>query len=110
MVQKFLEQVKKRDGSIVAFDRNKITEAIFSAAKAVGGSDIKLAEELSGRVVHSLKRKFGTRIPSVEDVQDAVEKELIEAGHTKTAKTYILYRQRSVWEFHRDVVSLIRRC
>jgi len=94
MVQKFLEQVKKRDGSIVAFDRNKITEAIFSAAKAVGGSDIKLAEELSGRVVHSLKRKFGTRIPSVEDVQDAVEKELIEAGHAKTAKTYILYRQK----------------
>lgn len=94
IVQKFLESVRKRDGSIVPFDKNRITEAVFAAAKAVGGSDRKIAEEIAEKIVHSLKKKFGTKIPSVEEVQDVVEKELIEAGHAKTAKAYIIYRQR----------------
>jgi ribonucleoside-triphosphate reductase len=94
MVQKFLESVRKRDGSITPFDKNRVTEAIFSAAKAVGGSDRKIAEQLSEKVIHSLKKKFGTRVPGVEEVQDVIEKELIEAGHAKTAKAFILYRTK----------------
>lgn len=94
MVQKFLENVKKRDGSLAPFDRKRISDAIFAAAKAVGGTDRQLAEELTEKILHSLKMKFGTKPPSVEDVQDAVEKELIEAGHAKTAKAYIIYRRK----------------
>jgi len=91
-MHKFLERVKKRDGRIVPFEEGKIEEAIFKAAKAVGGKDKALAKELSGKVVHRLKIKFGTRVPSVEEVQDEVEKQLIESGHAQTAKAYILYR------------------
>ena len=94
MAARFLENVVKRDGSLAPFDRARIEEAVFSAAKAVGGTNRQIAVELTDRVVHALKKKFGTRPPTVEEVQDTVEKELIEAGHAKTAKAYILYRQR----------------
>ena len=76
------------------FDVNKITDAIFNAARAVGGEDRQLAEELAQVVVKYLNKTKTTGIPSVEDVQDAVEKVLIETGHAKTAKAYILYRDR----------------
>jgi ribonucleoside-triphosphate reductase len=94
MVQKFLENVKKRDGSLVPFNRDRIEDAVFAAAKAVGGQDRAMAKEITEKTVHRLKMQFGTRAPTVEDIQDAVEKELIEAGHAKTAKAYILYRQQ----------------
>jgi len=93
MVKKFLENVRKRDGSLVSFSEKRIEDAIFAAAKAVGGHDRKMAAQVTERVVHRLKMQFGTRPPTVEDIQDAVEKELIESGHAKTAKAYILYRQ-----------------
>ncbi|MCL4514354.1 MAG: anaerobic ribonucleoside-triphosphate reductase [Firmicutes bacterium] len=85
--------IRKRDGRIVPFDQEKITEAIFKAARAVGGEDRKLAAELSQAVVEYLVKKT-TGIPMVEEVQDVVEKILIETGHAKTAKAYILYRDR----------------
>jgi len=94
MVKRFLENVKKRDGSLAPFDRKRIEDAIFAAAKAVGGTNRQLAAEMTDRVLHSLKKRFGTKPPSVEAIQDTVEKELIEAGHAKTAKAYILYRQQ----------------
>jgi ribonucleoside-triphosphate reductase len=94
MVQRFLESVRKRDGSTAPFDRKKIEDAIFAAAKSVGGTNRQIAVDLTDRIVHALKKKFGTRIPSVEEIQDTVEKELIEAGHAKTAKAYIIYRQK----------------
>lgn len=86
--------VKKRDGKIVAFDKSKIAEAIFKAAKAVGGEDRSLADALANEVSEFTCAKFGSRIPTVEDVQDCVEKVLIEKGHAKTAKAYILYRDK----------------
>jgi ribonucleoside-triphosphate reductase len=90
-----IQQVKKRDGKIVPFDREKITEAIFKAAKAVGGSDRQLADELSRVVTMFLEKDFPDgSVPSIEDIQDMVEKVLIETGHAKTAKAYILYRQK----------------
>ncbi len=95
MEKKFLEKVKKRDGRVVPFQKEKIEEAIFKAARAVGGKDRETAKKLADRVVHRLKMKFGTKIPTVEQIQDEAEKELIElieSGHAKTAKAYILYR------------------
>ncbi len=86
--------IKKRDGRIVQFDLNKITEAIFKAAKAVGGEDRQLATELSVVVVRYLAACTAQEMPGVEEVQDAVEKVLIERGHARTAKAYILYRDR----------------
>lgn len=82
----------KRDGREVAFDETKITDAIFSAAKAVDSPDRQVAMELTLDVVRALKEQYGDRIFSVEDVQDMVEKILIEKGHSRIAKAYILYR------------------
>ncbi len=89
-----IAQIRKRDGRIVDFSQEKITRAIWGAAQAVGGRDRKLAERLSNRVVALLAEKFLQEIPGVEDVQDLVEKVLIEEGHARTAKAYILYRKQ----------------
>jgi ribonucleoside-triphosphate reductase len=86
--------IRKRDGRIVEFKKDKITSAIFKAAKAVGGENLELAEELTEVVCNFLNKTLGHSIPSVEDVQDTVEKVLIETGHAKTAKAYILYRDK----------------
>ena len=87
-------KIKKRDGREASFDENKITEAIFKAAKAVGGADKQLAMELTLDVLRLLKHQYSTGMFGVEEVQDAVEKILIEKGHAKTAKAYILYRDK----------------
>ncbi len=90
-----IERIQKRDGRIANFEPNKITDVIFKAAVAVGGSDRKLSEDLSKKVIKLLEETFPNgEIPCVEDVQDAVEKILIKNGHAKTAKAYILYRDR----------------
>ena len=81
----------KRSGEVVGFDRTKITNAIYKAAAAVGGHDRALSEKLAAQVIELLESGGGT--PSVEEIQDIVEKVLIENGHARTAKAYILYRQ-----------------
>ncbi len=89
------KKIRKRDGRIAVFEADKITTAIFKAAQAVGGKDRKKAEQLTKQVVEKIRQIHGeTGIPTVEHVQDIVEKVLIEKGHAKTAKAYILYRQR----------------
>lgn len=88
-------EIRKRDGRVVPFDPDKITDAIFKAARAVGGSDRGIAENLTRQVIKSLQEKAHNGIiPSVEEVQDEVEIMLIENGHARTAKAYILYRDR----------------
>lgn len=88
-------KIRKRDGRVVDFDIEKITNAIFKAAQAVGGENRELAETLAQRVVDELIKRHGdTGIPSVEEVQDIVETVLIRSGHAKTAKAYILYRRK----------------
>jgi ribonucleoside-diphosphate reductase alpha chain len=90
-----ITQIRKRDGRIVPFDDEKITSAIYRAIVATGGRDRALAESLSARVVETLDEKYGTEaIPAVEDVQDVVERVLVENGQAKVAKVYILYRQK----------------
>ena len=89
-----MQWIKKRDSTIVPFDRAKITEAIFKAAQSVGGKDKKEAERLSDLVVLRLLARFDSKhLPAVEDVQDEAIKVLIEEGHAKTAVAYILYRK-----------------
>ncbi len=88
-----IKLVRKRDGRLVPFDQEKITNAIFKAAQAVGGDDRERAVFISNAVVKMLEERFGDAvIPSVEDIQDLVERALIKHGHAKTAKAYILYR------------------
>ena len=90
-----ITKIEKRDGRIVDFDQEKITNAIFKAVLAVGGKDRERAKFLSDQVVKELEKRYGEKkIPTVEEIQDIVEKILIEHGHAKTAKAYILYRQK----------------
>ncbi len=92
-----INKIIKRDGRIVDFQIEKIADAIFKAAKAVGGQDADKSLRLAHQVVDLYTRNNPPHaIPTVEEIQDLVEKVLIEAGHAKTAKAYILYRsQRS---------------
>jgi uridine kinase len=88
-----IKQVKKRDGRVVPFTQNRITNAIYRAAVAVGGRDKLTAQKLSDQAVAMLEEIYAdVKIPSVEEIQDVVEKILIENGHARTAKAYILYR------------------
>ena len=94
--------VRKRDGKLEQFDPERITNAIWKAAKAVGGSDRQQAKKLTDEVLAALKNKFGEDgCPTVEEIQDLVEKMLIENGHAQTAKAYILYRKQ-----HQDMREL----
>lgn len=90
----YFNTVIKRDGRVVSFDKTKIADAIFKAAIAVGGEDRLMAEELASAVTLFLRKKFGSTPPTIEQIQDVVEKVLIETGHAKTAKVYILYREK----------------
>lgn len=90
-----VKKIRKRDGSVVEFNRDKIVNAIFKAAQSVGGEDKKEAEKVADKAVEYIENRFkGDEIPDVEQIQDIVEKALIESGHAATAKSYILYRHR----------------
>ncbi len=89
-----LKKIRKRDGSVVNFEPQKITWAIFKAANAVGGDDWDRAEVLCRQVVDMATLKYGDAPVDVEDIQDIVEKVLIENGHVRTAKAFILYREK----------------
>ena len=84
-------KIKKRDGRNVTFNIEKIANAIYKAAQSVGGSNQEEALVLAGKVVDMLMEKNLTS-PTVEQIQDCVEKVLINEGHASTAKAYILYR------------------
>ncbi len=89
-----LTQIVKRDRSYAAFKKEKIVLAIFKAATAVGGNDFTIAENLTKEVMRIAENKYPDGIADVEGIQDIVEKVLIEAGHAKTAKAFILYREK----------------
>lgn len=89
-----IAQVRKRDGKIENYERNKIANAIYKAALACDGHDKELANKLAEEVEKIAEAKFGNRMPTVEEIQDIVEKVLIENRHAKVAKAYILYREK----------------
>ncbi len=105
-----ITQIRKRDGRIVAFDKEKITSAVYKAVVATGGrEDRTLAESLSARVIEILDEKYGTgTIPAVEDVQDVVERALVENGQAKVAKAYIIYRQKRA-EIRREKQRILEK-
>jgi ribonucleoside-triphosphate reductase len=86
-------KVRKRDGTLEDFNPEKIVESIFRSAQAVGGRDRELAKRLANEVVAKIQSQFQTEIVSTEDIGNIVEKVLIERGHARTAKAYILYRK-----------------
>jgi len=88
-----IEMIIKRDGRAVPFRKEKIVSAVYRAAVACGGRDAAEAERVADDVLAMLEaRRSGDSFPTVEEVQDLVEKALIERGHARTAKAYILYR------------------
>lgn len=87
-------QVRKRDGQIQNFNKTKIADAIYKAAVACDGSDRQMAEKLANQVEKVVNETFGNKIPGVEQIQDIVEKVLIENRHATVAKAYILYRDK----------------
>ncbi|MBC7247413.1 MAG: vitamin B12-dependent ribonucleotide reductase [Actinobacteria bacterium] len=89
-----MEMIRKRDGAVVPFETEKIAAAIRKALAAVGEGDPSQAEALAGEVVARLERRYAGDVPTVEEVQDLVEETLIEKGLPRTAKSYILYRER----------------
>ncbi len=89
-----ITQIIKRDRTAVLFKKEKIVLAIFKAASAVGGSDFSLSEKLADEVVRIAEQQYADGIAEVEGIQDIVEKVLIENGHAKTAKAFILYREK----------------
>ncbi|MEM0473653.1 MAG: adenosylcobalamin-dependent ribonucleoside-diphosphate reductase, partial [Candidatus Aenigmatarchaeota archaeon] len=104
-----ISKVKKRDGRIVDFDKEKISNAIWKAVKAVGGKDKKNVYVLADKVVDLLKQQLKEgQIPDVEMVQDCVEKVLIEEGHARVAKAYIIYRQKRA-ELRKEKATLLEK-
>ena len=89
-----IARIVKRDGREVAFDIQKIADAIFKAAKSIGGDDRDRAESLASGVTIYLAKKLNGDTPSVDHVHDAVEKVLIEMGHARTALAYARYRDK----------------
>ena len=89
-----IELILKRDGSTQKFEQQKIANAIYKAAVACGGSDMDTATNLSQQVVDIADKVYHDKIPTVEQIQDIVEKVLIENRHAKVAKAYILYREK----------------
>ena len=103
-----IKQVVKRSGAVVTFIPERITNAIYRAAVAVGGRDRATAEDLTQRVISTLDLRLSPgSIPTIEEVQDVVEKVLIENGHARVAKAYILYRDERARrrEYRAEVAS-----
>lgn len=108
-----IEFIRKRDGRLVSFEEQKIAQAIIKAVQAVGGSNMQKAADITRQVSGILSVLYkDDRVPTVENVQDLVEKILIENGHAQTAKAYILYRKqreglRETKEFMKQSIEAI---
>ena len=87
------KKIKKRDGKIVNFNPDKITEAIAKAGLATGEYKADRARALSDKVLKRAEETITTRTPSVEQIQDIVEEVLMESSFKKTAREYIRFRQ-----------------
>jgi len=108
-----IEFIRKRDGRLVPFEEEKIAQAIIKAVQAVGGTDMQKAADITRQVNGILSVLYKEdRVPTVENVQDLVEKILIENGHAQTAKAYIIYRKqraslRQTKEFMKESIAAI---
>jgi len=97
-----MRYVRKRDGRLAGFDQERIINAIWKAARAVGVKNSEIARQLGLEVVAKIEKRFGDDgVPTVEEIQDVVERTLIEDDRAKMAKAYILYRKQ-----HQDIREL----
>ena len=88
-------QIIKREGNLAPYDRDRISTAIFRAMASLGKGDRAQAEALALDVEHALVAAYGMEAtPSVEEIQDIVEETLMARGAIKTARAYIIYRNR----------------
>jgi ribonucleoside-triphosphate reductase len=87
-----ITSIKKRDGRTVEYDRAKIEKAVFKAMEAAGEGQAADAARVAEKVESLLMAKYGTEPPTIEDIQDLAEKELMDCGFEAAAKKYILYR------------------
>ncbi len=98
-------KIRKRNGAIVTFSREKIEQAIQKAIEAVGGEDFSRVIVLANEVIARTDERTGADLPNVEMIQDSVEEILIKHGHDSVAKAFILYREkRSETRTDRSVV------
>ncbi len=88
-----LDKIAKRNGDVVAFDGDKIYQAIKKAGDVTGEYNDVEAKQLTIQVINILRHKFKNHTPTVEMIQDMVENALIASGHLKTARAYIVYRE-----------------
>ena len=91
--QRPFNRVRKRDGRLVPFDAERITRAIFRAARETGIPDRDLAERATELAVGDLTTSFDGRPPGIEDIQDAVERALMGMGRPEVARRYVIYRR-----------------
>ena len=107
------EEVRKRDGRIVPFDQSRIVNAVSRAMQAANEGDLKDdAERVAEQVVTALAKKYPKEhIPTIEEIQDVVEEELIVMDFPKTAKSYIIYRNEraKVREQEKSIPENVRR-
>ena len=89
-----VKNILKRDGRLVSFDNSKIENAICKAMNAVGDREFKTAHKLATMVEEEIDKEFSDKTPTVENIQDIVEKVLMKKGHADVAKAYILYRDK----------------
>jgi len=87
-------KIKKRDGRLVKFNAEKITNAIAKAGAATGEFDLPVSRMLTIRVLNLAEKVFDNRIINVEEIQDIVEEVLLSSPYRKTAKAYIIYRDQ----------------
>ncbi len=87
-----ITKIKKRDGRIVRFNPEKINDAVTKAFIATG-QDSKKADEVTTEALNKIDARFKNEVPTVEDIQDEVERALIKLNHSEVAKSYILYRE-----------------
>ena len=93
-IESTINEIRKRNGTVTVFNKDKISNAIFKALEATSKADRGLAEQLTDNVINKLVEQGFTssRAPTVEDIQDIVESTLIDSGNSDIAKAYIVYR------------------
>jgi ribonucleoside-diphosphate reductase alpha chain len=107
-----IEKIRRRDGEVIPFDRRRIERAIELACDAVAVTDKAFIPELTDEVIKDVERVYSEifvhRVPTVEDIQDIVERELVKSNRFDLAKTYILYREERKKEREERHERLVR--
>ena len=108
-----IQKIKTRDGIIVPFNPSRIGRAVKKACHAVNEPEIKWVADLVEEVIEELNQKYDNRsqknIPTVEDIQDIVEKKLMDSGRYEIAKAYILYREKHSQEREQRQQELVEK-